>query len=86
MIWATAAIIPPRDWPLTTAAMYSLEKRLAMPTRPPMKTAAAAENEKQSYVSINFIYVFTFMCVIISFFGVVRCQPNVRVFNPPVGL
>lgn len=42
MIWAMAAMIPPRDCPLITAAMYSLEKRLAIPTRPPMKMALAA--------------------------------------------
>lgn len=46
MIWATAAIIPPRDCPLTTAAMYSLENLLAIPTRPPMKTALAARIKK----------------------------------------
>lgn len=46
MIWAMAASMPPRDCPLTTAAMYSFENLLAMPTKPPMKTALAAEREK----------------------------------------
>lgn len=45
IIWATAAMIPPNDCPLTTAAMYSFEKRLAIPTKPPMNTALAAEKK-----------------------------------------
>lgn len=54
IIWAMAAIIPPRACPLTTAAMYSLENLLAIPTKPPMKTALAAVREIIIYIYILF--------------------------------
>lgn len=55
MICARAAMMPPKDWPLTTAAMYSLENLLAMPTRPPMNTALAAENKDQGFLRYKII-------------------------------